>query len=149
MRLGRQGSGGGARREARRLLRELPNFLKLLVRLLRDVRVAPVDKLLFGAVLAYILMPADLLPDVLGPFGMMDDLYLLGLSLSRLLARAGEDTLLEHWDGNPKALGYLIEGVEQLGEMLPRPIRGALRRAARSPDEADEDEDEEDAARAV
>lgn len=145
MRRAKHGSGeGSARREARRLLRELPNFLKLLGRLLRDVRVPAVDKLLFGAVLAYILMPADLLPDLLGPFGMMDDLYLLGLSLSRLLARAGEDTLLEHWDGNPKALGYLIEGVEQLGAMLPRPIRGALRRTARAAGEAEDEDAEED-----
>ena len=140
-RSGNRAEAGGARREARRLLRELPNFLKLLVRLLRDGRVPPVDKLLFGAVLAYILMPADLLPDVLGPFGMMDDLYLLGLSLSRLLARAGNDTLLEHWDGNPRALGYLVEGVEQLGEMLPRPIRNALRRTARAPEHDDEETD--------
>lgn len=133
------------RREARTLLRELPSFLKLILRLLRDARVPAADKLLFGAVLAYILMPADLLPDVLGVFGMVDDLYLLGLALSRLLGRAGTDLLLEHWDGNPRSLGYLIEGVDQLGEMLPRPVRRILRRSAEDDDSADDDEDDEEA----
>lgn len=140
------GRGAAVRREARRLLRELPSFLKLLFRLLRDVRVPTADKLLFGGVLAYILMPADLLPDFLGLFGMVDDLYLLGLALGRLLGRAGSDTLLEHWDGDPRALGYLIEGVEQLGEMLPAPIRNVLRHTADDDEEPEylEEEDPEE-----
>ena len=37
------------------------------------------------------------------------------------------DVLLEHWDGNPRALGYLMEGVEEVGALLPAGIRNALR----------------------
>jgi len=116
--------------EARSLLRELPNLMKLLWRLLRDVRVPTADKLLFGFALAYVITPADLLPDFLGFLGVVDDLYLVALALGRLLARAGDEVLLEHWDGNPRALGYLIEGVDQLGDLLPRPVRRILRSAA-------------------
>ena len=136
----RRGRHRTVRREARSLLRELPNFLKLIFRLLRDARVPAADKFLFGVVFAYILTPADLLPDFLGLFGMVDDLYLLGLALSRMLARAGTDILLEHWDGNPRTLGYLIEGVEQLGAMLPRPVRRILRRSAADEEELADDE---------
>lgn len=118
------------RHEARSLLRELPNVLKLLYRLIRDGRVPRADKLLFGFALAYVVTPADLLPDFLGFLGVVDDLYLVALALGRLLARAGDEVLLEHWDGNPRSLGYLIEGVDQLGDMLPRPIRRFLRAAA-------------------
>jgi uncharacterized membrane protein YkvA (DUF1232 family) len=118
------------RKAARDLLHELPSFLKLLYRLLRDSRVQRADKLLFAAVAAYVVAPADLVPDFLGMFGLVDDLYLLGLALGRLLTRAGPDLLLQHWDGNPRSLGYLVEGVEQLGEMLPGPIRGMLRGTA-------------------
>jgi uncharacterized membrane protein YkvA (DUF1232 family) len=121
--------GPASRRAARSLLRELPSFLKLLYRLLRDSRVPAADRVLFGLVTAYVLAPVDLVPDVFGVFGFVDDLYLLGLALARLLARAGPAVLLEHWDGNPRSLGYLIEGVEQLGEMLPAPIRRILRGA--------------------
>lgn len=116
--------------DARSLLRELPNLVRLLYRLLRDVRVPTGDKLLFGFALAYVITPADLLPDFLGFLGVVDDLYLVALALGRLLARAGDEVLLEHWDGDPHKLGYLIEGVAQLGAMLPRPVRRVLRSAA-------------------
>ena len=115
------------RQSAVRLLRELPNFLKLLARLLRDARVPKLDRMLFGVVIAYVLLPVDLLPDFLGLFGMIDDLYLIGLALNRLFGRAGPDILLQHWDGNPRALGYLLEGVEEMGALLPATIRNALR----------------------
>jgi uncharacterized membrane protein YkvA (DUF1232 family) len=115
------------RTSAVKLLRELPNLIKLLVRLLRDMRVSRLDRLLFGAVVFYVMLPADLLPDFLGFLGLTDDLYLIGLALNRLFARAGADILLEHWDGNPRALGYLIEGVEEVGALLPARIRSALR----------------------
>lgn len=115
------------RRSAVKLLRELPNFIKLIVRLLRDARVSRLDRLLFGVVLTYVLLPADLLPDFLGFLGLTDDLYLIGLALNRLFSRAGPNILLEHWDGNPRALGYLVEGVEEIGALLPAGIRNALR----------------------
>ena len=115
------------RQSAAKLLRELPNLIKLLVRLLRDVRVDRFDRLLLGGVLFYVLLPADLLPDFLGLLGLTDDLFLLGLALNRLFRHAGADLLLEHWDGNPRALGYLIEGVEEIGALLPERIRNALR----------------------
>ena len=116
------------KQSAVKLLRELPNLVKLLVRLLRDARVSKLDRALFGVVLAYVLLPLDLLPDFLGVLGLTDDLYLIGISLNRLFSRAGADLLLEHWDGNPRALGYLLEGIEEIGALLPQRIRSALRR---------------------
>ena len=116
------------RKTAVKLLRELPNFLKLLVRLLRDVRVSKLDRVLFGTVIAYVLLPVDMLPDFLGVLGLTDDLFLIGLALNRLFQHAGSDVLLEHWDGNPRALGYLLEGVEEIGALLPGYLRTALRR---------------------
>lgn len=128
--LGRR-ARAGARRSARSLIRELPNLLRLIVRLLRDRRVAIADKVLFGLVIVYTITPVDLVPDLLAPLGLVDDLYLLGLALARLVGRAGPEILLEHWDGSPARLGYLIEGVEDIGGLLPRPVRRALRRTAR------------------
>jgi uncharacterized membrane protein YkvA (DUF1232 family) len=115
------------RKTAVKLLRELPNFLKLLVRLLRDPRVGKLDRMIFSSAIAYVLLPMDLLPDFFGYLGLTDDLFLIGLALNRLFGRAGPDILLEHWDGNPRALGYLIEGVEEIGALLPRYLRNALR----------------------
>lgn len=130
-RLLRRRSRSPGRQAARLLIRELPHLLRLLGRLIRDPRVALLDKLIFGFVVAYTLTPVDLIPDILSPLGLVDDLYLLGLSLARMFARAGPDLLLEHWDGEPAALGYLVEGVEQIGGLLPGPVRRVLRRSIR------------------
>ena len=115
------------RKTAVKLLRELPNLVKLLVRLMRDARVSRLDRALFGAVIAYVLLPIDLIPDFIGVFGLTDDLYLVGLALNRLFSRAGAGVLIEHWDGNPRALGYLLEGIEEVGALLPDKVRSALR----------------------
>jgi uncharacterized membrane protein YkvA (DUF1232 family) len=122
------GRGKRRRKSTINLLRELPNFFKLLVRLLRDPRVSKLDRGMFGMAIAYVLLPFDLLPDFLGFLGLADDLYLIGLTLNRLFTRAGATLMLEHWDGNPRALGYLLEGVEEIGALLPTRIQNALRR---------------------
>ncbi|MEO5511810.1 MAG: YkvA family protein [Longimicrobiales bacterium] len=114
------------RSAARQLIRELPSLLKLLFRLMIDRRVPAKDKALFALVAAYVISPLDLIPDFGGLLGLVDDLYLVGLSLGRLMASAGEDILMEHWDGDARSLGFLIEGVESLGGMLPEGIRNAL-----------------------
>ncbi len=116
---------------ARSLVRELPKFLKLIVRLMRDARVSMGDRMLFGGVLVYVLTPVDLIPDFLVGLGLVDDLYLIGLALARLLGRAGHDVLIEHWDGNPEQLGYFMEAVEDLGRLLPRGVRRVLGGAVR------------------
>jgi uncharacterized membrane protein YkvA (DUF1232 family) len=108
------------------LLRLLPKLLKLVVKLFRDSRVSIFDRALFATVVAYVLTPLDLLPDWLGAIGLTDDLYLVGLSLARLLRRAGPNLLLEYWEGSPKALGYLIESIEEVGAKLPRAVQRIL-----------------------
>jgi uncharacterized membrane protein YkvA (DUF1232 family) len=124
----RRRKGASARRLARTFIANIPAFLKLIVRLIRDRRVSAVDKAIFGFVLFYTLAPADLIPDFFWFLGLVDDVYLIGLALSRLLVRAGPDILLEHWSGDPHELGFLIEQVEDVGALLPRSIRGALAR---------------------
>jgi uncharacterized membrane protein YkvA (DUF1232 family) len=118
---------------ARQLLRELPNLFKLVFRLIRDPSISRFDKLLFAGVAVYLMTPLDLIPDVLGPIGWVDDFYLLGMALSRIVVGAGPERLLRHWDGDPHTLGYLVEGVEELGGSLPTRIRRGLRNVIRDP----------------
>jgi uncharacterized membrane protein YkvA (DUF1232 family) len=113
------------------MLRHLPALSLLVARLIRDPRVGAADKALFAAALAYLFAPVDLVPDFLWPLGFVDDLYLLGLALGRLLVRAGPDRLLRHWPGDPRALGYFVESIDQVGRLLPRPVRASLDRRAR------------------
>jgi uncharacterized membrane protein YkvA (DUF1232 family) len=119
-------SRASTRAAAKSLIREMPKLLKLLFRLMVDSRVPLKDKALFALVAAYVISPLDLIPDFGGLLGMVDDLYLVGLALGRLLASAGEDILLEHWDGDARTLGFFIETVESFGGLLPSGIRNAL-----------------------
>lgn len=126
MRIGK--SKSSARGAAGKVMRSLPDFLRLLARLFRDPRVARVDKVLAGLAIAYILAPADLIPDFLGFMGLVDDVYLLGLALNRMIGRAGMDVVLDNWTGSRRALHTLLEGLEEIGSLLPSPVRGAVRR---------------------
>ena len=118
--------GAHARRAVAPLLTQLPRLLRLVVRLVRDPRVSRADKLLLGFVVAYVLTPADLVPDILAVLGFVDDLFLLGLALDRLLVRAGPTVLLEHWDASPRALRSLLARLDDIGHMLPRTMRRIL-----------------------
>lgn len=94
----------GAKRTLMGYILELPRFLKLLWGLITDHRVATTDKLLVAGAIAYILMPADLVPDVIPFLGEVDDVYLLILALRRLIRNAGRTVLLAHWTGDPASL---------------------------------------------
>lgn len=116
-----------ARRTARDLLPQLPSFLRLLGGLLRDGRVSLVDRAFLLAVIAYVLSPLDLIPDVLGLLGLTDDLFLLALAVRRLILRTGEDVILDHWKGDEGGLRSLRGALDDLGDILPGPVRKALR----------------------
>lgn len=113
------------------LIRDIPNFLKLLGRLARDPRVSRIDKGIVVATIAYLLMPLDLIPDMIPFLGQLDDLYLLALALDRLLNNAGVDVLLDHWDGEIENLETAISALDRAGSFLPDGIRSLLHQKVR------------------
>lgn len=126
-RLRRRTRGGESPRENMgQLVRDIPNFVKLLYRLARDPRVSKVDKGILLATVGYILAPVDLVPDAIPFLGQVDDIYLLALALNRLLNQAGIDLLLDHWDGEVSSLEAALEGLDRAGSFLPEPIRRLL-----------------------
>lgn len=119
----------GAKRTVMSYIAELPRFLKLLWGLARDPRVEIVDKLLVAGAIAYILAPIDFIPDFIPFLGEVDDIYLLVLSIRRLLQNAGRSVLLSHWTGDPVALRTMnLERVLMAAAFfLPRRLRRRLR----------------------
>lgn len=89
----------GAKKTIMHYIRQLPNYLRLLVGLMTDPRVSGMDKLLVAGAVAYIVMPFDLVPDFIPFFGEVDDVYILILALQRLISNAGRSTVLAHWSG--------------------------------------------------
>jgi uncharacterized membrane protein YkvA (DUF1232 family) len=131
-RLRRRARGEGRDRETiKGLIRDIPNFIRLLGALARDPRVSRVDKAIVLATIGYVLMPLDLIPDFLPFLGQIDDLYLLALALDRLLNNAGIDLLLEHWNGDVASLETAISALDRAGSFLPEQIRSLLRQRVR------------------
>jgi uncharacterized membrane protein YkvA (DUF1232 family) len=118
----------GDRETLKMLIRDIPSFLKLLGRLYADSRVSKVDKALVVATIGYLVMPMDLIPDFIPFLGQLDDLFLLALSLNRLLNNAGVDVLLDHWDGQASSLEVTLSALERAGAFLPDQIRDLLRK---------------------
>jgi len=95
----------GAVTGARDLLLFLPDLTVLLARLLRDARVPIFQKVVAVAGIAYVVSPIDLLPAlVLGPVGLLDDLFVVAACLSRLLNHVHPDVVRGHWSGQGDAL---------------------------------------------
>jgi uncharacterized membrane protein YkvA (DUF1232 family) len=59
------------------LLLRLPALVRLTWRLLRDARVPVWPKAVLAAAVAYVVLPADLLPDALPLLGQVDDAVLI------------------------------------------------------------------------
>lgn len=117
-----------SRAVATQLIPVLPRFVGLLFRLMADRRVRRLDKLLVLAVVGYVLMPLDLVPDILGVLGWTDDLFLLGLALRHLVLGAGHDVVRSNWRGDREALERLEGSLEDLGTLLPGPVHRLLER---------------------
>ena len=122
----------GAKRTVMSVITMLPNYLKLLYGLLRDGRVQPVDKMLVVGAIAYILLPFDFIPDWIPFLGEVDDVFLLMTALERLMANAGRNVLLQHWEGHPSELSAARLGqiVSAAAFFLPGRMRARLRNRA-------------------
>lgn len=105
---------------AKELILLIPNFLKLLYRLMSDTRVPVRNKVLVGAAISYVLLPIDIVPDFIPVLGQVDDLLAVSLVLKGLFDAAGKDVVMEHWDG-PEGLFEIIESIFDLAaQILPK-----------------------------
>ena len=98
----------GRRVEARMLASFLPDCVVLFRRLLGDARIPLRTKLLLGALVAYLAMPLDLIPDFIPIAGQADDVLIIALVLRTVLRTAGTDLIREHWTGSEASLGKLL-----------------------------------------
>ncbi len=78
------------------LVQHLPSFLKLFWRLFKDRRVGFKAKLLALGVVGYLVLPADLVPDLLPALGHMDDLLLIFLGAKGFIALCPKEVVREH-----------------------------------------------------
>ena len=104
----------------------MANFLKLLGRLLKDARVPKAEKALFVAAIVYVISPLDFIPDVFPFIGQVDDIYVVALSLLRLVNRTDAGVVRQLWSGGGDivALADTIAGLAP--KFLPRRVTRVL-----------------------
>ena len=100
----------------------LPNLVKLLGRLLKDTRVPTAEKALFLAALVYFVMPVDLIPDIFPFIGQVDDIYVIALSLLRLVNRTDESVVRQHWSGGGDVVALADSIVSIAPALLPKRV---------------------------
>lgn len=97
----------GRRQDARALAGFIPDCIVLFRRLLADERVPRRSKLLLAALIGYLAMPIDLIPDFIPIAGQLDDAIIVALVLRSVLRAGGPELLREHWPGPPSSLNAL------------------------------------------
>src|SRR2546430_16464589 len=108
------------------LLMFLPNMVILCCKLMVDKRVPRTERALFVAAVIYAIIPFDFIPDMIPFVGQIDDVFLISLTLLRLIDRTDDKIVREHWRGGGDVI-QLAESVVTIAPMLiPRRISPVL-----------------------
>jgi uncharacterized membrane protein YkvA (DUF1232 family) len=85
----------------------IPDCVVLFSRLLRDDRLQRRYKVLIAALLPYLALPLDLIPDFIPVLGLLDDAVLVAFVLRRVV-RARPDLIRELWPGPQTSLSVVL-----------------------------------------
>lgn len=83
-------------RKVVKFLAHLPSFLKLFARLVKDPRVRLSPKLILVGSLLYVILPIDMLPDIILGIGQVDDLVIIFLGIKLFLRLCPKEVVQEH-----------------------------------------------------
>lgn len=98
----------GRREGARAAAAFVPDCVVLFKRLLSEPRLARRKKLVLAALIPYLLMPFDLVPDFIPVAGYLDDAVIVAFVLRYVLRGSGPALIQEHWPGPPASLKVVI-----------------------------------------
>jgi uncharacterized membrane protein YkvA (DUF1232 family) len=115
------------------LLLVIPNLLVLCARLMVDPRVPAKERLLVAGAIVYAFLPLDFIPDMLPFVGQVDDLYLIGLTLLRLMSVTDPRVVREHWRGGGDVVELVGAATLVAAKLLPKKIRRVLTSRVEAP----------------
>lgn len=115
------------------LLLVIPNLLLLCARLMVDPRVPAKERLLVAGAIVYAFLPLDFIPDMLPFVGQVDDLYLIGLTLLRLMSVSDPRVVREHWRGGGDVVELVGAATLIAARLLPARIRRVLTSKVEAP----------------
>jgi uncharacterized membrane protein YkvA (DUF1232 family) len=113
-------------RRIRNLLTFIPNLVLLSLRLMVDSRVPAKERLLVAGAVVYAIVPLDFVPDMIPFVGQIDDLYLVSLTLLRLMTVTNPSVVREHWNGGGDVVEFVGAAAMLAGKLLPQRVRRIL-----------------------
>jgi uncharacterized membrane protein YkvA (DUF1232 family) len=105
----------GRREDARAFATFIPDCIVLVTRLVRDPRVPRRRKLLLVALVGYLSLPFDLVPDFIPVAGQLDDAVVVALVLRHLVRAGGEPLIRELWPGPERSLAVILRLARRSG----------------------------------
>ena len=100
-----------------------PSYARLLWALAIDPRVPPSRKALLGIAGAYIVMPFDLVPDVIPVIGAIDDVAVMVLAVDIFLEGLPKDLVNEKLADLGMSPTELEQDLARVRRLVPRPVR--------------------------
>ena len=98
----------GRRDDARELAAFVPDCVVLFSRLVREPAVPRRTKLLVAALIPYLALPFDLIPDFIPVAGQLDDAVLVALVLRRVVRSTEPEVLRRLWPGPASSLTVVV-----------------------------------------
>lgn len=111
----------------------IPNLLLLCARLMTDGRVPAKERLLVAGAIVYAFVPLDFIPDMLPFVGQVDDVYLIALTLLRLMSVTDPRVVREHWRGGGDVVELIGAAALLAARLLPTKIRRVLTSQVEAP----------------
>jgi uncharacterized membrane protein YkvA (DUF1232 family) len=99
----------GKRQQASAVAGFIPDCLLLFKRLLGDSRLSRGSRWLLGAMILYLSMPFDVIPDFIPVAGQLDDAILVAWVLRHVLGSGGPALITEHWPGPQESLDVMLK----------------------------------------
>ena len=98
----------GRRDDARALAGFIPDCIVLFRRLLGDSRMRRRDRAIVVALVGYLALPFDVVPDFIPVAGQLDDAVVVALALRAILRGGGPEIVEEHWPGPRSSLSFVL-----------------------------------------
>ena len=110
----------------KKLLRALPDLVRLMARLAADPVLPRSAKVALAAAVVYLLSPVDLIPDFVPFVGYLDDALLAAVVLDGVLNYVDRAVVLRYWPGSPQALDKLARAARLLAIWVPRRLKARI-----------------------
>jgi uncharacterized membrane protein YkvA (DUF1232 family) len=100
------------KRRTRRYAQHAPEVTVLCRALINEPRVPPFNKLVMRALVRYLELPLDLIPDFVPIVGRLDDALVVGLAIRTALRSADPEMIRRYWPSSEAPPKHILKGAK-------------------------------------